>query len=215
MTGAPLPLPELPPESWTDDLAAYQRLAEGIEPVAVVGSKDSCLWTALWVAGVVLTAGALALGVSLRRFLEEFATTFVTRQGYPTAWPTLSRRIVAHESRHTTQATWFGWLVLPLAWVSRRVRAWLGAPFFAAVYFLLPLPIGLAYGRFRLELDAEVAAWRRGLREGWLSEREVRELATMQAELLSSGAYLWAWPRVWTVPAYAAAAAAVLRERVS
>jgi hypothetical protein len=205
-----LPLPDLPEPSWDDDRATYQRLAESIEPVAVVGTKDPWAWTALWVAGVVLTLGVLALGISRRRFLDEFATTFVTRQGYPGAWPRLSRLIVAHESRHTTQSTWFGWLFLPIAWINRRLRAWLGAPGFALVYFVLPVPAGFALGRFYLELDADKAAWRLGLREGWLTAAEVVDSAERRGRTMASGAYCWAVPRSYSTRSYRRAARSIV-----
>lgn len=191
---AQLPLPDLPKSSWLDDRVTYQKLAESIEPVAVVQTKDSWVWIALWVLGVVLSLGVFALGMPLRRFLEDFATTIVTRQGYARTWPKLSRALVAHESRHTTHAVWLGWWAFPITWISRRLRAWFGGLPYAVLYFVLPIPMGLAAGRFYLELDADRAAWRRGLREGWMSPEEVLARADRRGETLASGAYGWAWP---------------------
>jgi hypothetical protein len=200
--------------SWVRERYKYQKLAEAAEPVAVVTTKDHWGWTALYVLGCALTLGVLALGISRETFLEKFATTFITRQGYPRAWPSLSNRVVVHESRHTTQSTWFGWLFAPVAWANRRLRAWLGVPGFALAYFVLPLPIGLAAGRFYLELDADKAAWRRGLREGWLTPDEVLRHAARRAETMSGGAYVWAWPRPWARGSYRRAADRIVAEAV-
>jgi hypothetical protein len=208
----PLPLPHAREPSWTDDRRGYDLLAGRVEPVAVVTTKDSWGWTLLWSLGVAVTLGGLALGISLRRFLDDFATTFITRQGYPRTWPRLSNGVIVHEGRHTTQATWFGWLFFPIAWANRRLRAWLGTPGFALVYFVLPLPIGLAAGRFYLELDADRAAWRLGLAEGWMTPEEVRERARSRALTMSGGSYFWAWPRPWAKSTYRKAAEVVIRE---
>lgn len=198
--------------SWTTERYKYQKLATDAEPIAVVTTKDSWGWTLLYVVGCAFTLGFLALGITRRRFLEEFATTVITRQGYPRAWPTLSNRVVVHESRHTTQATWFGWLLAPIAWASRRLRAWLGVPGFALTYFVLPLPIGLAAGRFYLELDADRAAWRAGLKAGWLRQGEVLAHAEQRAETMSSGAYFWTWPRSWARRSYRKAAERIVAQ---
>lgn len=192
--------------SWVSERYKYQKLATEAEPVAVVGTKDGWGWTALYVALCVVTLGLIVIGLSPKDWRERFATTAVTRQGYPRTWPRLSNRVVVHESRHTTQAVAFGWWLFPIAWVNRRLRAWLGALPNALVYGLLPLPIGLAAGRFYLELDADKAAWRRGMRDGWMTQGEVLAHAEQRAETMSSGAYFWAWPRPWARGSYQKAA---------
>jgi len=197
--------------TWTVERSRYQKAAAEAEPVAVVTTKDHWAWTLLWVVGVVFTLGFLALGLSRRRFLEDFATTFITRQGYPRAWARLSLRLIRHEGRHTTQSTWFGWWAFPVAWASRRLRAWLGAPLNALVYFVLPLPAGLAAGRFYLELDADRTAWRAGLADRTMTPADVRDHAASRAKTMSSGAYLWAWPAPWSRSAYSSAAEEVIR----
>ncbi len=93
-------------------------------------------------------------------------------------------------------------MLAPLTFFSRTVRAVAGLPFFAVVYLLLPLPLGLAAGRFYLELDADRAAWRLALREGWMTNGEVLVEAGRRAESLSRGIYLFAWPRSWASRRY-------------
>jgi hypothetical protein len=198
--------------SWVVERAKYGRIAKEIEPAARVVTKDSRLWTVLWVIGAVLTLGLIALKMRLRTFLEDVATTIGPWQGYPRRLTELVRELVAHESRHTTQTTWFGWVLAPLVFFSRTARSIAGLPIFAAVYFLLPLPIGLAAGRFYLELDADRAAWRLGLREGWMTNGEVLLRAGQRAESLSRGIYLWAWPRSWAVRAYERMARTIVHE---
>ena len=144
--------------SWLVERSRYQRLAARIEPAARVVSRDSWFWTAAWVVGMVLTLGLLALKVSLRKWLEGIACAVGPWQGYSRLLPELRPELVAHESRHTTQTTWFGWAFAPLTFFSRTVRSIVGFPIFLLVYFVLPLPVFLAAGRFYLELDADRAA---------------------------------------------------------
>jgi hypothetical protein len=188
--------------SWLRERFVYQRIATTMESASVLTTKDSWLWTALWIVGLVLTLGTLAIGLSLRKFLEGTATAFGPWQGYPRHLRELVRRLVAHEGRHTTQTTWFGWLIFPIAWISRRVRSVCGLPLFALVYFVLPFPILLAAGRFYLERDADRAAWRLGLEEGWMTTGEVILRAGQRAESLSGGTYFYAWPRPWARKSY-------------
>lgn len=204
--------PEFKKMSWILERAKYQRIAEEIEPAARVGTRDAWTWTALWVVGVVLTLGLLALKMSRKKWLEGVAAAVGPWQGYPRRLETLECRRIAHESRHTTQATCFGWLFLPIAWTNRTLRAVLGLPVFAAVYFVLPLPLGLAAGRFYLELDADRASWRLALREGWMTSGDVLVAAGRRAESLSRGIYLYAWPRSWAVSAYDKMARALVYE---
>ena len=198
--------------SWVAERFRYQRIATAIEPAAVVTTKDSLGWTVLWVAGAVLTLGLLALKMNLRTWRERVSATVAYWQGHPRVYHELPNELVAHESRHTTQTTWFGWVLAPIAWVNRKFRSVLGLPVFAAVYFLLPLPIGLAAGRFYLELDADRAAWRLGLRDGWMTNGEVLVRAGARAEALSRGIYLYAWPRSWASAAYERIAREVIHE---
>lgn len=187
--------------TWTSIRYEYQRFATRIEPAARVGTRDSWLWTAAWIVGVVFTLGLLPLKVSLRKWREDIACAVGPWQGYPRRLPELRKELIAHECRHTTQSTWFGWLLFPLTFFSRKVRAIAGFPFFLLVYYALPPFVFLAVGRFHLELDADRAAWRLALRERWMSTGEILVRAGNRAEALSSGIYV-AWPRSWASAAY-------------
>lgn len=187
--------------TWVTRRYAYQKLADKIEPAARVGTRDSWLWTAAWVLGVVATLGLLPLKVSLRKWLEGIACAVGPWQGYSRFLPELREETVAHECRHTTQTTWFGWALAPLTFFSRTVRAIVGFPIFLLVYYAIPPFVYLAPGRFYLELDADRAAWRLALREGWMTTGEVLVRAGRRAEALSTGLYI-AWPRPWASAAY-------------
>jgi hypothetical protein len=198
--------------TWITERFRYQRLAKEVEPVAVVEDKSAWYWSALYWTGVVFTLGFLLLGISHKTFMEKYATTLITRQGYPRGWATLSESIIFHEGRHTTQATWFGWLFFFVAWINRRLRAWLGAPGFAVAYFIFPLPVGLAAGRFFLELDADKKSWRECLKRGVKDPADIKNHAKHRADKLSGGSYFWAWPRPWAVRLYERAANKVVGE---
>lgn len=200
----PPPLPRK--DTWVTHRFRYQCLVEKVEPVAVIEDKSAWYWSALFWTGVVFTLGLLLLGISFVTFMKEYATTLITRQGYPKTWQVLSERVIFHEGRHTTQATWFGWLFFPIAWINRRLRAWLGTPGFALAYFVLPLPVGLAAGRFFLELDADKKAWKECLVRGLKTPEQILGHAERRAERLSGGNYFWAWPRPWARSIYRRAA---------
>lgn len=75
----------------------------------------------------------------------------------------------SHELLHAMQAARLGF-----------GNVWVGLPAFAVLYFLLPLPVGLAYFRYRFELAA------------YLSQGAPDDFIIDQ---LSGRAYGWAWPK--------------------
>jgi hypothetical protein len=196
--------------SWTDELEKYQRVATGIEPAAVVTTKDALTWRIVWGLGVALTLGAFALANPMRRFLEDFGTTLAFWLGFPRRLRSLNLRFLRHECRHVTQFVLFGWAVPVLGWfLGRRVRALAGVLPMGVVYALLPLPAGLALGRYLLEADAEETAWRACLRDGTLTPEAVLARAESFGALLAGPAYLYAWP--WAKRCLRARAARVIR----
>lgn len=199
-------------KTWIIQKYHYQKLVAEVEPVAVVEDKSAWYWSALFWTGVVFTFGFLLLGLSRKKFMEDYATTLITRQGYPSNWPSISDQTVFHEGRHTTQVVWFGWMFFPIAWINRRLRAWLGALGFALAYFVIPFPIGLAAGRFYLELDADKRAWRECLKRRIKTPDQIRSHAEHRSDSLSSGSYFWAWPRSWAKKTYEKAATVVISE---
>lgn len=181
--------------SWTDEKQKYDAIMHEVEPAATLCTKDHWIWTALWVALVVITLGLAAIKMGRRRFLEDFATTLGPWHGYPRSWPALSKRLLVHEGRHTTQFVFCGWFVPVFGWFfGRKARAVVGLIPMALVYGLVLFPIYFALGRWLLELDADRASWRWQIRNGYKPE-DVLVRASRFGNLVTSGAYLWAWPR--------------------
>jgi len=180
--------------SWVDEKEKYDAIARSIEPAARLTTKDSWLWTALWVVGLVFTVGLLAIKMGRKRFLEEYATTLGPAQGYPSIFGALSKRLLVHECRHTTHCVWLGWLVPVFGWFfGRRVRAWCGLPIYAVLYLLFPvLPVGLNLGRWLFELDAEKTAWRWALRNGYPARSIVKRARDFGGRVCG-GQYVWSW----------------------
>jgi len=178
--------------AWFEEQPRLQRLARTIEPTARLETKDGWLWRAMARALPLVTLG----GISRRAFLEDYATTIGPLQGYPRAWDAAAvERLLVHEARHTRQARWF----------ALGLHPWLGVPLMGVAYLLLPLPLGLAYVRYRLELDADAADWRHRLARGAGAD-EIRSRARQLAERVASGHYGWAWPRRWALRGFARAA---------
>jgi hypothetical protein len=197
--------------SWVVEKFKYQREAEKIEPAAVITTKDSKWWTALWVSLVVVTLGLFAIGQPYRVFMEKFATTVGPVQGYPRKWAVVSIRTIVHECRHTKDVIFFGWFVPVLGWISNKLRAWVGLLPAGLVYGLLPFPVLLCYGRYKMELRADTASYHWMLEDG-CSPEEVRSRAVSFAETVGSGKYFWPWPKPLVRRGFKIAAEQVIRQ---
>lgn len=74
-------------------------------------------------------------------------------------------------------------------------------PIMSFLYLFFPLPVGLAYFRYRMEREAYfnelVLAREMCLQElgDWSKERE--RLINWVVSVLGSGMYLWPWPKSW------------------
>jgi hypothetical protein len=184
--------------SWTDERQKYDAIMREVEPAAMLCTKDHWFWSAAWWFLAVITLGLIAIKMSKRRFLDDFATTLGPWHGYPRQWSRLSKRLLVHEGRHTTQFVFCGYFVPVLGWIpgsfGRKLRAVVGLLPMAIVYGLLLLPIYFALGRWLLELDADRTSWRWQIRNGYTPE-QVLVRASRFGNLVTSGAYLWAWPR--------------------
>jgi len=175
---------------WMDHRAYYQDIARKIDGSVIVTTKDHWLWRALAWALYLVTCG---WGMKPEVFLTEYATTIGPVQGYPREWPELHEETIVHESGHTRQARWFGLGIHP----------WVGLLPMAIAYLLLPLPVGLAYVRYILELGADKRRWRYMLDHG-ASPAEIVVRASSFGRTVSSKAYGWAWP--WAEKGFAEAA---------
>lgn len=188
----------LPQTGWLEQRQRLSELAKRFDPASRLTSKDGWFWRVLARALPLATFG----GLSTHAFLHEVATTLGPIQAYPSCWTAAAvERVLVHEARHTRQFRWFGLGVSP----------WLGLPLMALSYLLLPLPLGLAYVRYRLELDADRASWQHQLRQGATPER-VRARALQFADRVASGAYGWSWPRELARRGFAHAAERVIAE---
>lgn len=184
--------------SWTEHKKNYQLLATGINKYVKLTTKDSWFWKAIaWILFI------LSFGKFKREsFLTQFATTLGPIQAYPKEWVAIAKRTIVHESRHTEQAQWFGFWIHP----------WVGLPLMGVFYLLLPFPIFFAWVRYRLELDADQASWKFLLNEESATNEIVLDRAERFAKTVSSGSYLWAWPRSWAIKGFRKKALKVIRQ---
>lgn len=170
--------------SWTGDKERYEKIARSIDPAVRLTTKDGWFWHALGSVLQVVTFGKF----SKVDFLERFATTIGPIQAYPSGWADIPAKLIAHESRHTRQSRWFGLWIHP----------WIGVLPMVVAYLLLPLPVGLAWCRMRLELDAEIAAIRHEKEVGRTPFQVFFMWIGNFANSVSGAAYAWAWPKGWT-----------------
>lgn len=186
-------------QSWTDKLPEYEQRAHEVCDLAILKTKDGRFWQVVSWLLYLLSFRQF----SRQTFLERFATTMGPIQAYPSSWKGISALLVTHESQHCQQCLFAGWFVPVFGWFfGRRVRIWVGLLPMAFVYGLFPLPLFFAWGRFRLELDAERRAWQAALDNGWLSPERIIQRADEKGELVASWSYLRSWPKKWAVQSF-------------
>lgn len=154
-----------------DELQAYAR---AIDSSVTLVAREGWFWRVLSI------------------FMANAAITVGPIQAYPPLWSYYQvLDCIPHESRHTKQYRWFGFGISP----------WVGILLFMVAYLLLPIPFGLSWVRYRLELDACCASWRLRKKAG-ATKDEVVAMALRSAIRVSSSNYGWAWPESWAVAAY-------------
>jgi hypothetical protein len=199
-------------KSWLLERFKYHAIAHEIESSVTLKTKDSWLWTALWIFLVVVTLGFYAIKVSREKFLKEVATTVGPIQGYPREFPALSKRLLVHESRHTYQCVVSSWFVPIVGWIPyRKLKSFVGLIPMLFTYGVLPFPIFLCYGRYRLELDADIASWKWALRNGYCEEK-IRDHAKKRIETVSGGLYFYPWPKFLVRRGYVKYSERVIKE---
>lgn len=184
--------------SWTARREEFQQHAHETCQLAVLTTKDGRFWKIVSWCLFVLSAGQFRR----REFLEDFATTLGPIQAYPRHWRELSPLLVVHESRHCQQFLFAGWFVPIFGWLGPRARVWCGLIPMSLAYGFFPLPVFFAWGRFRLELDAESQAWRAALQNQWMTPDEIISRARQKGELVASWSYLKSWPTKWSVKSF-------------
>ena len=120
---------------------------------------------------IMAVAALLLRALGLREFTTRYWTTLARTIYFPTSVrdPYAHPQVIAHELVHVQQwARWGLWL-----WLS---------------YVLLPLPVGLAWFRWRWEREAYLVQIERAVDRRAEIDRVV--------EVLWSG-YGWPWPRPW------------------
>jgi hypothetical protein len=184
--------------TWVDERERYQKLASSIDPAAKVCVKEESwiMIVASW-ALFLVTFGMFKRDV----FMQGFGTTLGPWEYYSRTKEALSRHFVAHESYHVVQFRKLGLWIHPI----------LGIPANILVYGILPLPIFLAYGRYKIEMNAERFALKYYLEDG-ATEQQVIDRAVYFAEMITSFRYLWCWPKPWAVKSARKMALEVIEE---
>lgn len=122
---------------------------------------------------------ALTFG-KMKGYLSAYVTTLGHTVYVPDDfehWPPLRReQVMRHEHVHVRQFERYGWLVMML------------------VYGFLPLPIGLAYGRARLEWEAYEETLRAVAETEGLAAAHSPRLRREIVRRFVSADYLWMWP---------------------
>jgi|WetSurSiteA1Bulk_404760.scaffolds.fasta_scaffold21843_4 hypothetical protein len=174
--------------------ASLDTFAKTLEPTARVEIKDdSALMIFLNVFAHLFNA----------TFMTGFATTICRTIYIPRGWLGADlRKLMVHECRHITQCRWCGFGLHP----------WVGFIPYLFLYALFPFFIGVAYFRYRFELDADAAAWRWALGSEVSTPEDIRSRALTFANTVGSGAYLFPWPKSLVLSGFLKKAEEVISE---
>jgi hypothetical protein len=166
--------------SWLKDKEALQTFARSIDSSIILMSKEHWLW--------VVISYLLRFLMPREKFLNKFATTIGPLHGYPKGYSTEDvRRVIPHEGRHTQQVRACG-LFIPY------IGPWLGIIPMTILYVLL-LPVGFNWFRYKFELDANVASWKYKVNNmGW-SLDAIEVAAYRTAKIVGSRSYGWPLPQ--------------------
>jgi hypothetical protein len=160
-----------------DALAHLHSIGGGIV------KKEGWFWNAIHYFLMGVTLG------SQRSFLTGYYTTIGPWVGVPKGWekrsPEGRAAVIMHECKHIEQCKWFGF-----------GNVFVGLPTFTILYLLLPLPMGLAYFRWRFERVAYTISINAKISMALDHQKnEEREYQIGKAvDQLSSGKYGWTWP---------------------
>jgi hypothetical protein len=171
-----------------------QVFARTLDPSAQIIVKEES-----WLMKVI----AVLVWLFNRDFMTQYATTICNRIYIPRdLFGRDLRSLVVHEvSGHVKQCRWCGLGIHPLV----------GFPIYAVLYLLLPIPLFLAYLRYRFELAADAKAWKWALENGEPVER-VRDDSEDFAKTVASWDYLKPWPKSWVIKGFAKRFEKVLAE---
>ena len=185
--------------SWTEHRIEYEALAHSINPNVVLVEKDkSVFFKSLWYLMSIFTFGIYAKSTSLETFLHDYATAIGPLHGYSSRLAAISEATLIHECQHTNQSQFFGWFVPFVGWFfGPKVRAYAGILPMFLFYVVLPLPFGLAYGRFLMEYLAEKRKLEWMASTGRFSSRYIRDVGMHFCGVLCGPTYFYSWPRKW------------------
>lgn len=193
--------------SWTDPQhrPRLELLAKTFDKSIKLYTKDNWFCRAIaWILCTLYTIITLGFKRYDREaFFTRFATTIANYHFYPKEWsPWQVETTLPHEGRHTKQLKWMGYGLHPLLGLSTSLP----------VYAFLPIPIGLAYGRFYMELDAERTTWKWKLENNIITPSEVRTRAESFATTVAGPAYFYCWPKSWAIKKFKKEAEEVINE---
>ena len=148
--------------------------ARATPPVRVVPKRGDALQRAIDRALRLVTLGGQ------HRYLSDYVTTLGRSIYVPDGWEALSPRtrylILRHEAVHLAQFDRWGWVGMVL------------------LYGLLPLPMGLAYGRARLEWEAYAETLRATAEVDGIAAARSPALADEIVARFTGPDYAWMWP---------------------
>lgn len=188
--------------SWVTEFSRFQREAKQFDPSIKLKTKDNTLsYIAAWIVYIISFTRT-----SREKYLKETATAIGNIHYYPREWTVDQvERTLPHEARHTRQARRLGLNIHPMV----------GLLPMAIIYFLLPIPILFALGRFWMELDADEAKYRYLLkRDGPTNDviEYVGHNTINRAKALSGSLYVWAVGKNFSLKYYRRMATKVINE---
>lgn len=185
--------------SWTENRIEYDTLAHSINPTVILVEKDkSVFFKTLWYLISIFTFGIYSKHTTLDAFLHNYATTIGPLQGYSSRLAAINTATLVHECEHTNQSEFLGWFVPIIGWFfGRTVRAWVGILPMFLLYVILPIPVGICYGRFLMEYLAEKKKLQWMKDQNIFSETYTRAVGMHFCSVLCGPTYFWPWPYKW------------------
>lgn len=157
-----------------NDISTFKQLSDKLrEEGVILTTKTGAFWSFLHKLLVILSFG------TNQRFLTSMITTIGPVIAVPEKWKTgrlskTRKAIIRHEQVHVNQYERMG-----------MGNAWAGVIPFVVAYLLLPVPVGFAWMRWKLEREAYLEGMKTEIALG------LQPRLDKAVDAMTTGSYVW------------------------